>query len=238
MEHHALRRPHLERHLQRRLHQLDGLPRAQRPAHHLAAEHVQHRCQVHKPFQGRHIRDVSHPQPVRLGRLETPLDPVRRHGRFPLPARRAAPLPPRHALQPQRPHQPRHPRPRHAHALRLQLRVHPPRPVGLPRFHVDRRDPPAQRLALLRPPARRPLPPCVVPAGGDPQHTAHAGDRILPLVRSDESEHPYGIESVSRANQVAAFDRISRSIFSRRFSRRRRTSSSRSALRRPSCRLP
>ena len=58
------------------------------------------------------------------------------------------------------------------------------------------------------------------------------------LVRSDEFEDPDGIESVSRANQAAAFDRISRSIRNRRFSRRRRTSSSLSEVLRPSCRLP
>ena len=44
--------------------------------------------------------------------------------------------------------------------------------------------------------------------------------------------------SVSRANQAAAFARISQSILSRRFSRRRRRGSARSSVLRPSSRLP
>ena len=47
-----------------------------------------------------------------------------------------------------------------------------------------------------------------------------------------------GIDPVSRANQAAAFDKISRSILSWRFSRRRRPSSWRSAVVRPSVRRP
>ena len=124
-----------------RLHQIHRLSRAHGPAHDLPAEHVQHRRQIHKPFQCRHIRDVSYPQAVRLRGLETALDPVRRHGRLRVPAGRATPLPPRHPLQAQRPHQPRHPPPRHRHALCPQLRPYPPRPVGLPRLGVDCRDP-------------------------------------------------------------------------------------------------
>ena len=224
MEHHAPRRPLLERHLQRRLHQFHRLPRAHCPAHHLAAEHVQHRRQVQEALLGRHVSDVRYPHLVRLCRLEAALYPVRCHGRFPVPAGRATPSPTRHALPAQRPHQPRHPLPRHRHARGPQLRVHPPRPVDLPRLGVDRRDPPA----------RRPPPPRVVAAGGDAQHAAHTRDRIPGLVRSHKFERSYAIESVSRANQAAAFDRISRSIRSRRVSLRRRTSSSLSGLLRPS----
>ena len=47
-----------------------------------------------------------------------------------------------------------------------------------------------------------------------------------------------GSVSVSRANQAAAFAKISRSILSFLFSRRRRRSSARSSLVRPSSRLP
>ncbi len=87
--------------------------------------------------------------------------------------------------------------------------------------------------APARPPAPR-----VVPAGGDLQHPAHARNRILGLMRSYELVDPDGIESVSRANQAAAFDRISRSMRSCRTSRRSRASSSWSLLRSPSVRLP
>ena len=107
MQYHARRGPRRDRHPQRRLHQIHRLSRAHGPAHDLPAEHVQHRRQIHKPFQRRHIRDVSDPQAVRLRGRETALDPVRRHGRLRVPAGRATPLPPRHPLQAQRPHQPR-----------------------------------------------------------------------------------------------------------------------------------
>ena len=92
--------------------------------------------------------------------------------------------------------------------------------IGPPRLLVDLRDLPAQGPVRLRPAAVRPPVPRVVPAGRDSQHPALARDRIARLVRSYEFEDPDGIESVSRANQAAAFARISRSIRSRRLSRR------------------
>ena len=75
-------------------------------------------------------------------------------------------------------------------------------------------------------------------AGGDRQHPAHARNRILGLMRSYELVDPDGIESVSRANQAAAFDRVSRSMRSCRTSRRSCASSSWSLLRSLSVRLP
>ena len=67
---------------------------------------------------------------------------------------------------------------------------------------------------------------------------AHRGYWITILIRLHESEDFSGIEPVSRANQAAAFDRISRSMRSCRFSRRRRTNSFRSSVVNPSLRLP
>ena len=64
------------------------------------------------------------------------------------------------------------------------------------------------------------------------QHAAQRGNWIG-LVIAHELEPLGGIASVSRANQAAAFDRISRSSLSCLTSRRRRTSSSRSALVKP-----
>ena len=84
----------------------------------------------------------------------------------------------------------------------------------------------------------RPLFPRMISAGGDAQQTAHRGYGISTLIRLHESEDFPGIEPVSRANQAAAFDKISRSIRSCRFSLRRRTSSLRSSVVNPSLRLP
>jgi len=80
--------------------------------------------------------------------------------------------------------------------------------------------------------------PRIVATGGDIQHTAHHGNREHGPILSYELEDFGGTESVSRANQAAAFFRISRSTRNWRFSRRRLSSSSRSDDVRPSCRRP
>ena len=80
--------------------------------------------------------------------------------------------------------------------------------------------------------------PRVGPARGDAQHPAHRGHPMTGLVRLHEPEDLPGTEPVSRANQTAAFFRISRSLRSWRLSRRSRRSSSSSELVRPSSRRP
>jgi hypothetical protein len=49
----------------------------------------------------------------------------------------------------------------------------------------------------------------MIAAGGDTQHAAHRGDWIVGLVIAHEPEPFGGIAFVSRANQAAAFERIS-----------------------------
>src|SRR5262249_48059243 len=51
--------------------------------------------------------------------------------------------------------------------------------------------------------------PHVDPAGGDPEHAAHGGDRMVGLVAFHEFESRDGIDVVSLANQAAAFLRNS-----------------------------
>src|ERR1700737_936939 len=82
----------------------------------------------------------------------------------------------------------------------------------------------------------RPLTPRIVAAGGDSQYPAHRGNPVYGLIRVHELERRDGTEPVSVANQAAAFDSISRSSRSTRFSRRSRLSSSRSAVVSPSLR--
>jgi hypothetical protein len=69
--------------------------------------------------------------------------------------------------------------------------------------------------------------PRMVATGGDAQQPAHRGDRILGLVIAHEPEPFAGIAFVSPANQAAAFERISRSSRSWRFSRLYPTESTR-----------
>ena len=80
--------------------------------------------------------------------------------------------------------------------------------------------------------------PRIVPAGRDLQHPAHGGHAVFGLVRRHELESLDGSESVSRANQAAAFRRMSRSSRRVLTSRRRRRTSSRSSVVRPSARWP
>ena len=112
------------------------------------------------------------------------------------------------------------------------------RPIGTARGRMDLADAPQQRRVRPCPLRGFPAAPRVIAAGGDLQQPAHHGNRIHGLVGSHELEDPDGTEPVSRANQAAAFARISRSWRSRRFSRFSRRSSSRSAPVNPSARRP
>ena len=80
------------------------------------------------------------------------------------------------------------------------------------------------------------LQPCIISAGGDFQYSAHYGNRIFGLVRT--YQFMGGMVPVSRANQAAAFARMSRSCFSRRFSLRNSRTSSLSEDVSPSWRMP
>ena len=80
----------------------------------------------------------------------------------------------------------------------------------------------------------RPPPPGVKAGLGRAEHARHHRDREEGLVRAHELEDPDGIAPVSRANQAAARERMSRSTRSCLFSRRSRASSSRSATLNPS----
>jgi len=63
---------------------------------------------------------------------------------------------------------------------------------------------------------------------GDAEHTRHSSNREISVVRADGLEGRDSTAPVSRANQAAAQERISRSTRSCLFSRRSRPSSSRS----------
>src|SRR5213593_2618459 len=112
------------------------------------------------------------------------------------------------------------------------------RSVDLARPVMDRSYPLLKLFVFSFSYADHPAAPRVVPAGGDFQHSAHRADREHGLVCTHEEEDFLDFLSVSCANQAAAFDRISRSSFSRAFSRRNRASSSRSSVFRPSLRVP
>ena len=92
--------------------------------------------------------------------------------------------------------------------VRGQLRMNTRHTVGAPRVAVDRRD--ARRRAAPQP--------RLVTAARDSQHSAHRRHPVFGLIRLHERKDLPGTALVSRANQAAAFLRISRSSRSR-FSR-------------------
>ena len=90
-------------------------------------------------------------------------------------------------------------------------------------------DPPQQRGVGNGMKGRWPMPPSVETSLGHAEHARHGGNREAGLVRAHEPEEPDDAAPVSRANQAAAFDKISRLTRNCLFSRRSRDNSSRSA---------
>src|SRR5690606_26476045 len=122
----------------------------------------------------------------------------------------------------------------HALARIMQLGNDARASVAFAALLVDHSDPLGERGVRNRSGRERTAQPRVEAARGETEHACHRTHRIDRLVLLHELESRGGIESLSRANQAAAFFRISRSSFSCRFSRRRRRSSSRSSVVRPS----
>ena len=126
----------------------------------------------------------------------------------------------------------------HASAPIAQFGVDTRRAVGAARALVDGTDLFDQHRVLSLSPRGGSFAPRVVAAGGDAQHSAHGGNGEFGLVRFYEREDLPGTSPVSRANQAAAFAKISRSCLRQRNSLRSWRSSSRSAAVVPSDRTP
>ena len=117
-------------------------------------------------------------------------------------------------------------------APRPQLGVDARCPVRLSQCGLDRAHPLHQRRVCGGVRRRPTTSPRAVARLQHAQHAHHGRDRETGLICAREPENPDGSTTVSRANQAAAFDRISRSTRNCRTSRRS-TSSSRSATARP-----
>ena len=115
--------------------------------------------------------------------------------------------------------------------------MHPRRAIRAVALRVHRLDGPEKNCVRLVAPGRSSAQPRVAAASGNVQHAAHRGHPVHGLVRPHESEG-FGSVIDSRANQTAAFPRISRSSLSCLFSRRSSRSSRRSAVLRPSALRP
>ena len=232
-----VRRPALrERHVERLEHELRAQVRRHRPADDAAAPRVEHDSEVEEAGPRRDVGDVRDPEPIRPGGREVAIHEIGCGPCLAIAESRVGTLAPAHAGQAQRAHEPGDPLAADVHAERRQLRVDPTLAVGAARPRVDDADLFHERRIGRGARRRRADGPRVVPAGGDAQHAALRGDRMHGLVAPHELESFGGIEPVSRANQAAAFFKISRSSRRTLFSRRSRRSSSRSSVVRPSWR--
>ncbi len=204
------------------------------PADNPAAPDVDHDSQVQEPSPGSDVGDICHPELVRAAGSEVTLHQVR--GWLCLrPSlggawRFAAADTPQVLCA----HQASDPFATHVLSCVCQFGVNAGSPIGVFGSLMDFMDPLAQFLIGLCPLRRPPLTPGVVAAGGDVQYTTHGFHRIEGLVRTHEFEDFGGTASVSRANQAAAFDKISRSSRNCLFSLRSRASSTFSSWVRPS----
>lgn len=173
-------------------------------------KNVEHDREIQKACPGRNVGDVGDPQPIRRFRREVAFNQVGRLTATILDRgddELASADTDKTGLH----HQSRNPLATNVLALGRKLGMHAWRAVGAARSCVrstDRRDQHRVCLGTLR---RTPLHPRMIAAGGDTQHSAHRGDWIVGLVIAHEPEPFGGIAFVSRANQAAAFERISRS---------------------------
>src|SRR6202158_603906 len=231
---HVLGPPLCERHVDGSEHQLGLQMIVHRPTDDLARTRVQYDCQVQESRPGRDIRDIGHPESIKLADAKVSIHQIRRHIRMDIRHRGTHETPTPHPAQPRRTHEPRDTlAPDVDVVLVSEFGMNTRSPIasargGVMRVHIRR-----QRDILQRPPRRRALQPNIESAHRDCEQPAHRPYRIGGLVRFHKSEERFVFGAVSCANQAAAFDKISRSILSWRFSRRSFASSSRSALVKP-----
>jgi len=228
----------LDGHVQGRQDELGPEMGFHRPTDHAPAPGVEDDGEIQKPGPRRNVGDVGHPQLIGAGRCEVAGDEIRRRRGRLVSEHGPRPLTPTDTLCPEGAREPSHALASNVEAEGGEPGVDPRGAVRAARGAVDGVDVRGQLDIGARPRRQRPLPPRVVPTGGDTQHTAHGGRGMDGLVGGHELESFEGIEVVSRASQAAAFERMARSSRSGRFSRRSRRNSSRSSLVRPSVRWP
>jgi len=233
-----LRTPVAQRHLQGIQDQLRSEIVGHGPADHPAAEDIEHNGQEQEPCPGGNIRDIGHPELIRTFGREVPLNQIRSGLRPGAANGRTDSLAPAYPHEPGFSHQSGYPLAADCNPLLAQLYMNPRRPVGAAAFLVDGSDRLGQLLIFPSSPRRQSAAPRIVPAGEDFQQTAHRGHSIQGLVPLHEFEDFGGIEPGCRANQAAAFAKISRSCRSCRFSRLNLTSSCLSPVVNPSWRRP
>src|ERR1700691_1177114 len=201
-----------------------------RPAHHLTVEQVQDHGQVHPPLVRRNVTYVPRPHLVGSGRCEVAIQKVRRNrqtmsavrGRDP---EAALATPPDAVLL----HQSLHSLLAHTNALCPQLPPDPRPPVCSPIRRIHRPDMHQQRLITQMPSGSNFTPPCqvlMISRHAHPKNSALHADRPYPPVSLNKGV----LHFWPFAKYAVAFPRMSRSIFTRANSARKRLISICSAL--------
>src|SRR5450631_1237385 len=235
---HGLRSALRDRHVQRRQNQLGAQMRLHRPAHNAARIHIEHHRQIQKSGPRWNVGDVRYPQSIGSIGVELPIDEVNRTLRTRIGLRCDDIAAQRCTAKPGRSHQSCHTLAAHANSVVIsELGMYVRRAVDASGAPMDRLDLPGQRQIRSISFAHRSIQPRIESTSRYMQQSAHDPDRVGGLVHLHEPEERFEVP-LSVANQAAAFDRISRSSLSLRFSRRNRDSSSRSAVVNPPSPLP
>jgi len=227
----TLRVPLPERHIDGGNYEFGAQVIFHRPADHLPRARIQRHRQVHKAHPCGNVGDVGHPEPVELEDPKVPLDQIGRQNHVFFRRRGPYEASPRYASQSRQPHQPGHALAADVNAvLQGKFRVDAGSSVALLREAVDGVNLRGQPYVLKGALTGWSIAPSVIAARRDPEQSAHNPYPVGGLVCLYESVERFVFGALSWANQAAAFERISRSSLSWRFSRFSRVNSWRSAL--------
>src|SRR6266540_2662984 len=214
--------PLVVRHLERVEDQGRLQMRCHCPADDAAAEGVENYGQIEKASPRRNVGDVSHPELVRRAGGKFSLHKITCRTLLRSAPRRDGPRPPADAANAAQFHHPRDPLLADAETQVAQIAEQPGRAVRPVGYRVKLPEVSEKHCVVPRSRRQRPLHPRIESTWGDPSEATERRHRVTGLVIPHESERSLagvGIVPVSRANQAAAFESISRSSLSCRFSR-------------------
>src|SRR6266536_3014282 len=196
--------------------------RCHRPADDASAEGIEHHGEIEKASPRRNVGDVGHPELVGSISGELPLDQITRFGLLRSAPRCNGVRPAAHATYATQLHHPGYSLLADTETQVAQVAEQSGRAVRLVGYRMKLSNVSQKHCVLLRSRRRRPLHPRIESTRRDTEDTAHRRDRKAGLVIPHESESLdvcVGIVPVSRANQAAAFESMSLSSLSCRFSR-------------------
>jgi hypothetical protein len=168
----------LQRHVQRREHQVGRHALTHGPAHHAPTPDINDHGQIEKPHPRRHVGHVCHPQLVRASGVETAVDQVTGWGlAFVATSGDGEASAFADAVDTGLPHETRHTLATDGHALLDELGPHPGHAVGLVGVLVNLANALGHHRVGDAALGRRTFAPGIEPAGGDTEDAAHGAHR-------------------------------------------------------------